>query len=318
MFRNVKPRNARSKRALEKREPKIHESGRTILFLKASSTSQIIQTALLDLYSLKKPNAIHFSKKNKIYPFEDTSSLEFLSKKNDASFIVIGTHVKKRPNTLVFVRMFDYQVLDMLELSIENSMPMMEFKNEKCSLGLKPMLLFSGTLFESSAKYRLCKSMFLDFFHNQQTERLDVEGLQYAICFLTQEPTDKEPFPPIFFRVYMVKNIKTGKVELEEMGPRYDFFIQRIHEADEKMMKEAMKKPKKQEPKIKKNIDIDKMGNKIGQIHLVKQNIDQLQTRKFKGLKRKDINDIKDESLDENRKKHRRVTFENEPILYES
>ncbi|EMR11650.1 hypothetical protein PNEG_00088 [Pneumocystis murina B123] len=320
MLRAVKPRNARSKREIEKREPKIQESGRTVLFLRGSTTNRVIQTALLDLYLLKKPNAINFSRKNKIYPFEDTSSLNFLSEKNDASFLVIGSYGKKRQNTLIFVRMFDYQVLDMLELRIENAVSMIEFKNEKCFIGLKPMILFAGSLFESSPKYQLCKSMFLDFFHGQTTDRLNIEGIQYAVCLLTEEPTDENPFPPIFFRVYMIKYLKEkqvgSKIELEEMGPRYDFSIKRTHEANEKMMKEAMKKPKKHLPKIKKNIDIDKMGDKIGQIHLEKQNINQLQTRKFKGLKRKIEDSIEDESFNKNGKKHHRVTFKDDLTLH--
>ena len=62
-----------------------------------------------------------FSKKNNIHPFDDQSSLEFFSQKNDASLFCVGTNSKKRPNNLVFVRMFDYQVLDMIELGIENN-----------------------------------------------------------------------------------------------------------------------------------------------------------------------------------------------------
>ncbi|KTW29344.1 hypothetical protein T552_01299 [Pneumocystis carinii B80] len=321
MLRAVKARNARSKREIEKREPKIEESGRTFLFLRGSSTNKVVQTALLDLYLLKKPNAIKFSRKNQIYPFENTSSLNFLSEKNDASFLVVGSCGKRRQNTLIFVRMFDYQVLDMLELRIEAAVSMIEFKNEKCFIGLRPMILFVGSLFESSPKYQLCKSMFLDFFHGKTTDQLNIEGIQYAVCLLTEEPTDENPFPPVFFRLYMVKYMKEegsgSKIELEEMGPRYDFLIRRTHEANEKMMKEAMKKPKKHLPKIKKNIDVDIMGDKIGQIHLAKQNIDQLQTRKFKGLKRKIEDSIEDElSLNKDGKKNRRVTFKDDLTLH--
>jgi len=69
-----------------------------------------------------------FSKKNNIHPFDDQSSLEFFSQKNDASLFCVGTNSKKRPNNLVFVRMFDYQVLDMIELGIENFKSLHDFK----------------------------------------------------------------------------------------------------------------------------------------------------------------------------------------------
>jgi len=78
--------------------------------------------------SIKKPYSIMFSKKNAIHPFDDQSSLEFFSQKNDASLFCVGTNSKKRPNNLVFVRMFDYQVLDMIELGIENFKSLHDFK----------------------------------------------------------------------------------------------------------------------------------------------------------------------------------------------
>ncbi len=78
--------------------------------------------------ALKRPNAISFSKKNAIRPFEDASSLEFYAKKNDASLFVVGQSTKKRPNGMVFVRTFDGRVLDMCEVGVESWKSMTEFK----------------------------------------------------------------------------------------------------------------------------------------------------------------------------------------------
>ncbi|CAJ0768443.1 7958_t:CDS:2, partial [Entrophospora sp. SA101] len=123
-----KPKNARSKRALKKREPKVEENVKKAMFLKTIQTSQTVRDALKDLYCLKKPDGINFSKKNHILPFEDETSLEFFSQKNDCSLFVVGSHTKKRPDNLVFVRMYDGQVLDMVEVGIENAIPMSSFK----------------------------------------------------------------------------------------------------------------------------------------------------------------------------------------------
>lgn len=78
--------------------------------------------------ALKRPNAISFSKKNAIRPFEDASSLEFWSNKNDASFFAVGQTTKKRPNGLTLVRTFDGKVLDMCEVGVEKFVSMNEFK----------------------------------------------------------------------------------------------------------------------------------------------------------------------------------------------
>src|SRR6201996_6209604 len=79
---------------------------------------------------LKRPHAISFSKKNIIHPFEPegVSSLEFWSSKNDATFFVIGTSTKKRPNDLTLARTFDGKVLDMCELGVKAFVPMVDFK----------------------------------------------------------------------------------------------------------------------------------------------------------------------------------------------
>lgn len=41
------------------------------------------------------------------------------------------------------------------------------------------------------------------------------------------------------------------------------------------------------QPKKKKNISHDVFGTKYGRIHMQKQNLDKLQTRKMKGLKKR-------------------------------
>jgi len=70
------------------------------------------------------------------------------------------------------------------------------------------------------------------------------------------------------------------------MGPRMDFRVGRLRDAEPDMMKEALKKPKNLEAKVKKNVETDIMGDKVGRIHVGKQDIASMQSRKMKGLKR--------------------------------
>lgn len=81
---------------------------------------------------LKRPDAVPFNKKNDIHPFDASTnsiqSLEFWAGKNNASLFLIGQTTKKRPHGLTFVRMFDRRVLDMLEVGVENYVPMSDFK----------------------------------------------------------------------------------------------------------------------------------------------------------------------------------------------
>ena len=48
------------------------------------------------------------SKKNAIAPFEDHTVLEQLGKKYDSSLFIMGTHSKKRPNSLVVGKILDW------------------------------------------------------------------------------------------------------------------------------------------------------------------------------------------------------------------
>lgn len=90
--------------------------------------------------ALKRPNAISFSKKNSVRPFEDASSIEFWSDKNDASIFVVGQSTKKRPNGMTFIRTFDHKVLDMCEVGVEKFVSMNEFKVRPCIFLYYPQL----------------------------------------------------------------------------------------------------------------------------------------------------------------------------------
>jgi ribosome production factor 2 len=279
---------------MAKKEPQLIENPKMTLFLRGEKCSQIVQLALTDLNSLKRPLSIKFTKKNSLHPFEDPSSFEFFSEKNDAALLVFGHHSKKRPHCLTLVRTFNHKLLDMIELYLdpESFRTMSQFKTPKPAVGLKPLISFSGTLFDSPTPnaYTLAKSLFIDLFRGQDTQTIDVEGLQYMIHIAASEEVEGQALPQIHLRSYKIITKKSGqklpRVEVEEMGPRMDFRVGRIQEADETIWRESLKKPKQLEPRTKKNIEMDMMGDKIGKIHVGRQDLSTMQTRKMKGLKR--------------------------------
>lgn len=73
-------------------------------------------------------NILYSYRNNPFHPFDDDTGLIKFSQKFDASLFLFGENTKKRPNTLIFGRMFDYQVLDMVELHITNFVSATEFK----------------------------------------------------------------------------------------------------------------------------------------------------------------------------------------------
>ena len=63
------------------------------------------------------------------------TKLEFFCKKNDSSLFMLGNHNKKRPHNIILGRMYDYHLLDMFELGLENFVSLQEFKNSKVTAG---------------------------------------------------------------------------------------------------------------------------------------------------------------------------------------
>lgn len=183
--------------------------------------------------------------------------------------------------------------------------------------GHRFLMCFQSSLFSSHPSYILLKSMLLDFYNGHEIDQIPLEGLEAVMTITagplkneptsTMEPTDgkadlvldagKEDLPLVHLRVYTAKataaaGTKTPQVTLAEMGPRLDFRIRRIKFPAEEMMQQALKRAKmekkdieKGQGKKRKNIETDAMGDLIGKIHMGKQELKNLQSRKMKGLK---------------------------------
>jgi len=253
-----------------------------------------------DLYALRQVHSKRFQKKNPVHPFEDASSLCFFSEKNDCSLLLFGSSSKKRPHTITFARTFDYKMLDMLEFYLDSTSfrSISQFKTKKVPVGTRPLMVFAGSAFESPVpnEFTVAKSMLIDLFRGESSDKIDVEGLQYCVVVSADEPTgtesadDPSSKPVLHLRAYLIRTKRSGqklpRVEVEEHGPRMDFRLGRVQHPDEAMLKEAMRKPRGTEERTKKNISTDSMGDKLGRIHLGKLDLSELQTRKMKGLKR--------------------------------
>ncbi|KAI5118284.1 hypothetical protein M0805_003239 [Coniferiporia weirii] len=311
MLRVVKPRNARSKRVLDAREPKEVEDPRTAIFVKGTSTGEVLNAAMKELMALKRPDAISFSKKNTVRPFEDTSSLEFWARKNDASMFVIGQSTKKRPDGLTFVRMFNGKVLDMCEVGVDNFVSMEHFKTKKSTPGHRPLMHFASELFDTHPRFMQLKSLLLDFFGSEVLEGVHLSGIEHVISVqLAPTPPgllstmsvdfiatdDTANLPKVYLRTYTVSAVASGtkvpRIELVPMGPSLDLSLRRHQPPDAEMLKSALRRPKLKKQEVekglgrrKKNFEVDEMGDLRGRLHVGKQDLGKLQTRKMKGLK---------------------------------
>lgn len=216
------------------------------------------------------------------------------------------SHSKKRPQNLVMARCFDGNLLDLHEFGVDPDTyrPLGSFKVAP-AVGVKPMLLFVGSAWDKDESMRRIRGLWMDFFRGETVSGVDVEGLQFVISFVIAEEEGGKAdgsvtsSPLIHLRCNRIRTLKSGqklpRVEVEETGPRLDLKLRRTQPASEEMWKEAVKTPRAQLPKTKKNITTDLIGDKIGRIHTGKQDLSKMQSRKMKGLKKGDIGNLEED-----------------------
>ncbi|XP_024373278.1 ribosome production factor 2 homolog [Physcomitrium patens] len=291
MLRIVKPKTKRAKRELEKRAPKLEENSKKLLLLHGTKTTASIKQVLSDFYHLRKEGgkAIKYTKKNDaIRPFEGggETSLEFLSQKTDCSLFAFGSHSKKRPNNLVFGRMFDHHVYDMMEVGIEDFKSIETLgggRKAAPQAGSKPCFAFVGEKFESDPKFRHFKELIVDFMRGEVVETINLQGLDRV--FLCVAVGDKVIFKHCAIR-FKKSGTKVPRVELIEAGPCMNMVLRRNREPSTDLRKEAMRLAPKTSKKKVKNVSTDSLAGKVGRMYVPAQEVGDMALTKMKGLKR--------------------------------
>lgn len=126
-------------------------------------------------------------KKNTILPFEDVTPIENFTKRSNAPLFMFCSHNKKRPHNLIMGRTFEHNLLDMVEFGIENYKALNQFKNDKISSGLKPILIFNGELFENNRDYGRIRNLLVDMFQREVTDNVRLQGLEHVLSFTAFE-----------------------------------------------------------------------------------------------------------------------------------
>jgi len=273
----------RGKRVLEKRAPRVVENEKQTVIVKGGKTSEVVSECLRSLYLIKKPLALHLRRRNPLHPFEDDTKLEHFSTKFDASLFLFGANSKKHPDSLIFGRMFDGHVLDMVELRIEQ-IRILNQLGPRAMLGTKPSLIFQGEAFENDDQMKRVGNLLGDWFRGPLVENVRLQGLELVIA-LTAIQNDM-----ILLRTYrsMLKKSSDGnnpRVELIEVGPSIDFSLQRRKLGEESLFKSATRQPQQLKAKMRKNTSQDVFGTTGARIHVGRQNLDSMQTRKMKALR---------------------------------
>lgn len=191
-----------------------------------------------------------------MHPFEDAAPLEDCARKTPCSIFLFATHSKKRPDNLVFARMYDGHVLDLIEIGIDGFIPiegfkvrynldmtlveistfLMDYQNKKNGIGQAPLILFTGAEFSYSNEMNCFKDMLLDVFHRDpQVDLYDLKGIDHLIAFTALSSKQIE------IRTYTIalkkSQSKLPRVEIDEIGPRIGAHIRRVRFANRSILK---------------------------------------------------------------------------------
>ncbi|KAG9460803.1 hypothetical protein GDO78_019432, partial [Eleutherodactylus coqui] len=159
----------------------------------------------------------------------------------------------------------------------------------------------------------VCTCLFLFIFKNTICPKTYLKGFFIINLFkLLYGNARKCHFPSYILllvdltRVLLKKSgCRTPRIELEEMGPSFDFVMRRTHLASDDLYKLSLRRPKALQAKKKKNISHDTFGTQYGRIHMQKQDLGKLQTRKVKALKKRPAKKMAAANVDNSPKRHK-------------
>lgn len=280
-----KAKTLKGRKFLKRKEPQLIEGPRNTLFLRGTKTSETVSKLMHELYIFKKSQSLALSKRYDFKPFESASLLENLCTKNIAPLFMFGSNSKKKPDNLIVGRVFNSEILDMVEFGIQEFKSREELtKSVEIPINSRPCLIFQGDLFEYDAIYIRMKNLFQDFFVEGITLReIDIsKGLNFAIVFSANEER-------LSINTYEI-NLNKAKLEepstpefinLKEIGPSCELKLRRHKFAPDDAFKLACKHPKLDKKKVK-NITTNNIGDKKGKVWVDNNDISTLSIKRIK------------------------------------
>ena len=278
----------RGRLAIKNRESKVVENRKKSLFIKGRKFPSTLQQVWDDLALFRHGEIEKYVRENQVNPFEpsEVEELEKYCQRTDCSLFTFASHNKKRPNNLVFGRLYNFKVLDMYEFGVTEIVDHKDLK-PRIDPGWVPALIFQGEQWDTELQH--LRSYFMDYFVGDLHGRVNLDQVQHCIVF-TYIEEDKT----ILFRHYFVKR-EGGTTSLELAAPSFNLVRRREQLPDEDMLALAMQTGEN-EKKPKKKTHIDELGREVGKVYVGKNDMSKIQPKKFVGLPKRSEREIVQEA----------------------
>ena len=78
-------------------------------------------------------------------------------------------------------RLYDGHVLDMFEFGVNNFISIENFHGSKKGIGSKPILLFSGDIWQRDSLYSSIQNLIIDMFRGDTVDKISPQGLDHVL-----------------------------------------------------------------------------------------------------------------------------------------
>lgn len=197
-------------------------------------------------------------------------TLKLMKKKKAALFI---SHIGE--SHLVLGRSYDGQFIDLVKFKIQRMLSSSDFQSLAAEVHVKYFLLFQGI-----ADARL-ENLLADAFH-QSSREVDLCGLRYAWIFHQHD------------RLLTLKFVRVLKdMSVADVGPFFELAIEKEYFCGEDLWSAALdvKKVKKV-----KNTEKNVFKDRIGKVHVDRQDLKDIKLKKNRGRKNKLVTEAADDS----------------------
>lgn len=207
---------------------------------------------------------------------DHNKTAKIMKKKNAAFFItsVGNTHINMG-------RVYDGEFLELIKFKIHKILSSEDFKSIPAEMFVKYFILL-----QNIDSPRL-ENMFMDLF-NQKSIEANLNGIKYAWIISRID------------KIYTLKFVRVlNDCSVEDIGPYFELEIENEFFSTDELYNKAFTI---EEPKKTKNVEKNVFKDVIGTLHVDKQDLRDIQLKKNRGYKNKEVNE------DLHKKKINRIT----------